>query len=95
MPSSNENSHVHVMGPRKGVGVFLGEMWEESINKSHQPCHVPPALSVFIYLGPGSDYVGIFFQGHRKSKQLHSPVLPGKVSVSSNTFPVYFRLPGV
>lgn len=93
MPSSNESSHVHVTGPRKGVGVFLGEMWEESINKSRQPCRVPRALSTFIYLGPGSDYLRIFFQGHRKSKQLRSPVLPGKVSVSSNTCFLLFQAP--
>lgn len=96
MPSCNENSRVHVIGPRKGAGVFLGETWEESINKSHQLRYVPGALSIFIYLGPGSDYVRTFFKDTATIKTtLRLSSLRKEFSFFKYMFPVYFSLPGV
>lgn len=43
---------------------FLGKCGKNRSIKAIKPCHVLWALSIFIYLGPGSDYVRIFFQGH-------------------------------
>lgn len=95
MPSSNENSHVHVTGPRKGVGVFLGEMWEESINKSHQPCRVPQALSIFIYLGLGVITLGSFSKDTENQNNFAAQFSQERFQFLQIHVSCYFRLPGV
>lgn len=51
---------------------FLRKPREEPINKSHQTLRILEALSVFIYPGPGGDYVRVFFPRTLR-KQNHFP----------------------
>lgn len=85
IPFCNESNYV--LAEVGELVHFLMKPREELINKIHQTHCILEALSVFIYPGPGSDYVGLFSQGLWKNKTIvHPNFLSWKALVSFNVW---------